>query len=142
MEINTEMNKVFGHEMAKLFAATIDEEELKAQAQKAWDDLNKSAWTYGSRQKSEIQQYIQEQILNRLYNKIQEILEEPINEEILEAKAHEMVEKARKAGEEAIIKDMAYHMTENMLSIYSRNESIVQEVLARLNLQKENNRLY
>jgi hypothetical protein len=37
---------------------------------------------------------------------------------------------------------MAYHMTENMLSIYSRNESIVQEVLARLNLQKENNRFY
>ena len=142
MEINTEMNKVFGQEMAKLFAATIDEEELKAQAQNAWDDLNKSSWTYGSRQKSDMQKYIQEQILNRLYNKIQEILEEPINEEILEAKAREMVEKARKAGEEAIIKDMAYHMTENMLSIYSRNESIVQEVLARLNLQKENNRLY
>jgi len=142
MEINTEMNKIFGQEMAKLFSATIDEKELKAQAQKVWDDLNKSEWTYGSRKKPEIQIYIQEQILNRLYDKIQEILEEPINEEILEAKAREMVEKARKAGEEAIIKDMAYHMTENMLSIYSRNESIVQEVLARLNLQKENNRLY
>ena len=131
MEINAEMNKVFGQEMAKLFAATIDEEELKAQAQKAWDDLNKSEWTYSSRQKPEIQRYIQEQILNRLYDKIQKVLEEPINEEILEAKAREMVERARKAGEEAIIKDMAYHMTENMLSIYSRNESIVQEVLSR-----------
>ena len=29
MEINAEVNKVFGTEMAKLFAATISEEELK-----------------------------------------------------------------------------------------------------------------
>ena len=113
MEINTEMNKVFGQEMAKLFAAN-----------------------------SEIEKYIKEQILDRLYEKITTILKEPINEEALEKKAREMVDKARRVGEEAIIRDMAYHMTDNVLSAYSRDERIVQEVLSEINLRQGNNRLY
>lgn len=142
MEINTEMNKVFGQEMAKLFAATIDEEELKQKAQQVWINMNKSEWSYNSRTNSEIEKYIKDQILDRLYEKIKAILKEPINEETLEKKAREMVDKARRAGEEAIIRDMAHHMADNVLSAYSRDERIVQEVLAQMRIQKENNRLY
>ena len=40
MEINAEMNKVFGQEMAKLFAATINEEELMHKAQQVWNNMN------------------------------------------------------------------------------------------------------
>lgn len=53
-----------------------------------------------------------------------------------------MVDKARRAGEEAIIRDMARHMTNNALSVYSRDERIIQDVLAEMRLQQEKNRLY
>lgn len=142
MEINAEMNKVFGQEMAKLFAATINEEELTQKAQEVWNKMNKSEWSYNSRTDSEIEKYIKNQILDRLYEKIKAIIKEPINEEVLEKKAREMVDKARRAGEEAIIRDMAHHMADNVLSAYNRNDCIVREVLAELNLRQENNRLY
>ena len=143
MEINAEMNKVFGQEMAKLFAATIDEEELKEKAQEVWREMNYQERSYyNSRTNSKIERYIEDQILNRLYEKIENILKEPINEEMLEKKAREIIDKARRAGEEAIIRDMAHHMANNALSIYGRDESIVQEILSQMNLQKENNRLY
>lgn len=143
MEINAEMNKVFGQEMAKLFAATINEEELKKKAQEVWREMNYQERSYyNSRTNSKIERYIEDQILNRLYEKIENILKEPINEEMLEKKAREIIDKARRAGEEAIIRDMANHMTNNALSVYSRDESIVQEILSRMNLQRENNRIY
>lgn len=142
MEINAEMNKVFGQEMAKLFAATINEEELTQKAQQVWNNMNKSEWSYNSRKDSEIENYIKEQILYRLYEKITAILKEPINEEALEKKAREMVDKARRAGEEAIIRDMAHHMADNVLSAYGRDERIVQAVLSEMRLQHEKNRLY
>lgn len=142
MEINAEMNKVFGQEMAKLFAATISEEELIQKAQQVWINMNKSEWSYNSRTDSEIEKYIKNQIINRLYEKIATILKEPINEEALEKKAREMVDKARRAGEEAIIRDMAHHMADSVLSVYGRDERIVQEVLAEMRLQQEKNRLY
>ena len=142
MEINTEMNKIFGQEMAKLFAATINEEELTQKAQQVWNNMNKTEWSYSYRTDSEIEKYIKDQILNRLYEKITTILKEPINEEILEKKAREMVDKARRAGEEAIIRDMAHHMADNILSAYGRDERIVQGVLSEMRLQQEKNKLY
>lgn len=142
MEINAEMNKVFGQEMAKLFAATINEEELTQKAQQVWINMNKSEWSYNSRTNSEIENYIKDQILDRLYEKIKTILKEPINEEALEKKAREMVDKARRAGEEAIIRDIAHNMANNVLSVYGRDERIVQGVLAEMRLQHEQNRLY
>lgn len=142
MEINAEMNKVFGQEMAKLFAATIDEEELKQKAQQVWNNMNKSEWSYNSRTEPEIEKYIKDQILDRLYEKIKAILKEPINEEALEKKAREMVDEARRVGEEAIIRDMARHMADNVLSAYGRDERIVQGVLAEMRVQHEQNRLY
>ena len=142
MEINTEMNKIFGQEMAKLFSATINEEELAQKAQQVWISMNKSEWSYNSRTDSTIEKYIKDQILNRLYEKIAAILKEPINEEALEKKAREMVDKARRAGEEAIIRDMAHHMADNVLSAYNRDERIVREILSQMRLQQEKNRLY
>ena len=142
MEINTEMNKIFGQEMAKLFAATINEEELTQKAQQVWNNMNKTEWSYNYRTDSEIEKYIKDQILNRLYEKITTILKEPINEETLEKKAREMVDKARRVGEEAIIRDMAHHMADNILSAYGRDERIVQGVLSEMRLQQEKNRLY
>ena len=142
MEINAEMNKIFGQEMAKLFAAPISEEELQRKAREVWKDLNCREDSWGCRREPEIERFIKEEILKRLYEKIQAILEEPVSDEILEKKAREMVEAARKAGEEAIVKDMAQHMVNSALSVYGRSDDIVCEVLQRLNLQQQRNTGY
>lgn len=140
MELNAEINKVFGTEMAKLFADKISDEKLSVAAEKAWDELNKKEWDYGKLKDSVIEKKIKETIIDRIYQKVKEILNEPIAEEILEKKAREMVEAARKAGEEAIIRDMAKNMANNALSIYGRDEEIVRTVLNQLHLESENRR--
>ena len=137
MEINTEMNKIFGKEMAKLFAETIPEEDLQKAASKAWIELNKkTGWGYS--ENSEIERLIREKILARLHSKVEDILKEPVADEILEKKAREIVEKARKVGEEAIIRDIANHMVESTLSVYGRNSAIVAEVLNELYIRNNN----
>lgn len=143
MNINTEINKVFGNEMAKLFAGTISEEQLKATAEKIWIDMNKSERdTWGKRRDSEIERRIKEKIMDRLYDKIKAILDEPVNEELLEKHAREMVAKAREAGEEIIIRDMAKNYASNILSVYMRDEGVVNEVMRRLHVESENGRRY
>lgn len=141
MEINTEINKVFGTEMAKLFASSISEAQLKETAEKIWDDMNKTerdAW--GKRRDSDIERYVKEIIKDRLYKKIEAILAEPINEELLEKRAREMVTKAREVGEEIIIRDMAKNYANNILSVYNRDEELVHTVLHELNVEPENRR--
>lgn len=143
MELNAEINKVFGMEMAKLFADTISEEQLKKKALDIWADMNRATsnnWNH--RSESEIEKYIKEVILKKLYDKIGEILKEPINEELLEKKAREMVETARKVGEEAIIKDMASHMVNNALSIHGRDDAIIASVINELRIMDNNKRMY
>ena len=136
MEITAEMNKVFGQEMAKLFAATISEEELTTKANIAWDMLNQRDYSWGSRRDTEIERLVREQILARIHEKVKTILEEPIADEILEKRAREMVEEARKAGEEAIIQDIAHNLVKNTLSIYGRDEELIHRVLSRINVQR------
>lgn len=139
MEISTEINKIFGEEMAKIFANKISDEEFEETARKIWDDMNleKRNWS-GSREEPEIKRLVKEVIVKRLYEKIEEILREPINDELLEIKARSMVEMARKIGEEAIIRDMANNLAKNVLSVYSRDEKIVQKVLDELNVRNDN----
>lgn len=144
MDISAEINKTFGEEMAKLFVAKISDEELMATAQKVWNNLRKvdnNIYSVGGRREPEIERLIKEQILKRLYGKIEDILAEPVSEELLEKKAREMVESARKIGEEAIIKDIANNMVKNTLSVYGRDEKIAEEVFRRLNIGT-NNRVY
>ena len=60
---------------------------------------------------------------------------------MLENKARSMVEMARKIGEEAIIRDIANNLAKNVLSVYNRDEKIVQNVLAELNVLNNSNGL-
>ena len=47
MELNAEINKVFGQEMAKLFATQISEDEMHRAAGQAWSMLNREEWING-----------------------------------------------------------------------------------------------
>lgn len=137
MELNAEINKIFGTEMAKLFVETIDENEMKEKANEVWNKLIKRIDSYGwKKDESDLERYIKEIILSKLYEKIENIIKQPINEDILENKAKELVEKARIAGEEAIVKAMANRMVENTLSAYNYNDKIVDDVLKELAIRK------
>lgn len=141
MELNTEINKVFGTEMARIFASTISEDEIKEKAQAVWTELNQGKYEYGRRYDPKINEYIRDVILEKLHDKIVEILKEPINEEKLEAKAREMVEEARKVGEKLIIKQISENIANSQLySSRIMSDDIVTRVMSELNAKKENQR--
>lgn len=139
MELNAEINKVFGQEMAKIFASTITEEEMEKEARWVWRELtsNKDKWGYGK--DSELQRFIKQEFLSRTIEEVKKILAEPQNEEEVKKRAREMVAQARKIGEEAIISAMANKMVENTLSAYNTNEVFVRQVMEAMRLKDTDN---
>lgn len=71
MELNTEINKVFGKEMAKLFAASISEEDMMSAAKEAWKELNHRESSYWNCKDSEVDKLIKGECLNRLKEAVQ-----------------------------------------------------------------------
>lgn len=135
MEFNAEINKVFGQEMAKLFAATISQEEMEQQAQKVWRELNTSTSTWNRRSDSQLEEYIKNEFLTALHEEIKKVLAKPDNKEELEKRAREMVAEARRIGEEAIIKSMANNLVSSTLSVYNIHDKFVQDVMEVLRLR-------
>jgi len=134
MEFNAEVNKVFGQEMAKLFAASISKEEMEAKAQKIWCDLNKADYSWGKTSDSILEKYIKDEFLNEVHEEIKKILAEPDNKEELEKRAREMVAEARRIGEEAIVKSMAEHLVSSALSAWNVHDKFVQDVMEVMRL--------
>lgn len=137
MELNAEINKVFGQEMAKLFVASLDEEEMKKKATQIWQEITRKDYKWGNVSDSELETYIKREFLHDIQARIKEILKEPQNEEFMEKRAREMVAEARRIGEEAIIKAMAERMVENTLSAYNINDAFVSKVMAAIHVNKE-----
>lgn len=137
MELNAEINKVFGQEMAKLFATSISKEEMEAKAQKVWRELNATNNGWGRSSDSELEDYIKKQFLNELHEEIKKILAEPDNKEELEKRAREMVAEARRIGEEAIVKSMAEHLVSNALSAYNIHDKFVSDVMEAMRLRPQ-----
>lgn len=107
MELTAEITKVFGQEMAKLFAGQISEEELNKTAQEAWRELNEHEYRYGDRQKSKLEKMISELITNKVMEKVEELLKVPQNAELINKEATRIVLEARSKASELIISKMA-----------------------------------
>lgn len=137
MEINTEINKVFGQEMAKLFATSVSKEEMEDKAREIWRNLTAPNYNYGKTTNSELEEYIRKEFLNELHEEIKKILAEPDNKEELEKRAREMVAEARRVGEEAIIKSMAEHLVSSALSAYNVHDKFVCDVMEAMRLQAQ-----
>ena len=138
MEINTEINKVFGQEMAKLFCQSMDEEELKQKAQDIWREITKKDCSWGSRSDSELEKYIKNELMREVLEEVKKILAEPQNMETVKARAREMVEESRRIAEKAIIESMATHMVENTLSVYNAQSKFTEDVMNTLHLKDAN----
>ena len=72
MELNAEINKVFGEEMAKLFAAKFSEEEMKSYANNAWKILADRGNSYWNKE-SEIDKAVKRAMLDAMQEKIKEV---------------------------------------------------------------------
>ena len=138
MEINTEINKVFGQEMAKLFCQTMDEEELKKQAQDIWREITRRDCSWAGRSDSELEKYIKNEFMSEVFEEIKKILAEPQNMDTVRTRAREMVDESRRIAEKAIIESMATHMVENTLSVYNVQSKFTQDVRDALHLIKGN----
>ena len=141
MEINTEINKVFGMEMAKIFASSISEEEINNTAKKVWEQLNTHVSEYGRMKNSDIENYIRNVLLEKLHEKILMILQEPKNDEAIEEEARELVRKAKEVAEEAIVRSIADGITSRTLSAWNTHDKFVDDVLRVLYVEKQNGRL-
>lgn len=75
MELNAEINRVFGQEMAKLFAAQISEEELRKKAKEVWYSMTRENYLYGKNQGSDIDKIIKREFGERMCGAVRDIVE-------------------------------------------------------------------
>ncbi|MGN0317761.1 MAG: hypothetical protein ACI4E1_07470 [Lachnospira sp.] len=75
MELNTEINRVFGEEMAKVFSKSISQEEIMNAAKEAWKQLNyrESSYWNGGVKDSQIDKLIKSVCLDRLKEEVEKI---------------------------------------------------------------------
>ena len=75
MELNTEINRVFGEEMAKVFSKSISKEEIMNAAKEAWKQLNyrESSYWNGGVKDSQIDKLIKSVCLERLKEEVEKI---------------------------------------------------------------------
>lgn len=111
MEINTEINKVFGEEMAKLFAKSLSEEELTQKANLVWNKLNyreSSSWYSSS--ESQIDKLIKEKMVEALTEKVKEITSSDEFKEEMQSIAKTMVKEITEETHRKIVDEVSNRM--------------------------------
>lgn len=110
MEINAEITKVLGKEMANLISATISEDELKNTAIKSWNILtdHPSEGYWNSRCKpSEIENLVKEELIKRIAVEVNAILDSPEGQEEVKKDAEMIVQEIRKKAKEKMIEGVS-----------------------------------
>ena len=116
MEINTEINKIFGEEMAKLFAKSLSEEELLSKANEVWKKLNyKESSSWYSNSESKIDKMIKEKMLECLTEKVKEITSSDEFKEEMQSIAQTMVKEITEETHKKIVNEVSDRMM--MLSV-------------------------
>lgn len=124
MEINTEINKVFGEEMAKLFANKVSEEELEKKSREAWDEITKRPFSYSRQEKSQLEKMVHDQIVAKILSKVEEILKEPVSEELVKQQAREIANRAKEKATEMMIDTIAQNISNRMFNNMSDSYAI------------------
>ena len=132
MELNAEINKVFGEEMAKLFAAKFSEEEMERYANVAWKSLIQKSNTYWENE-SEIDKAVKRAMLDKMQEKIKEVTgtEEFQNNMSALAKTivDEIIDETHKKMVESVSTQLA--MLSTGYSGYGLN-SLIEETVMRM----------
>ena len=119
MEINAEINKIFGTEMAKLFAEQISEEELRDSAIKSYNKLrtaDRSMSYYGSND-SDFDKYLKAAILDRFKEEVDKYLQTEQIQIDIQKEAEKLVNDVREKAREKILERASNALVE----IYTGN---------------------
>ena len=106
MELNAEINKVFGQEMAKLFAAQIDEKDHLDGARDAWYELRKKSGYYGD-QKSKLQDMILAELKTKVSEEIKAITDTDEFKDECKELAKKMVEEIREETHKKVVEEVS-----------------------------------
>ena len=103
MELTTEINKIFGQEMAKLYAEKIREEDLVQKAIDIWHELNKTQNEWGDRRKSKFEIELEGLVMARFGEACKKILDTEEVKADIERQSKDIIAKIREETERKII---------------------------------------
>lgn len=86
MEINAEINRVFGAEMARLYAAQIPEEEMLSDPKRIWGNIKSETGWWDNR----VRTRFEDDVRNALMSKVLVGVEEYTNTDEFKAEAKEL----------------------------------------------------
>jgi len=110
MELNAEINKVFGQEMAKLFAAQISEEELNKKAKEAWVALNSRGNGYWSTE-SEIEKMVKAALANSFKEEIAKVVESEEFKKDIETRAIQIANEIKEETHRKLVDEVSSRLT-------------------------------
>jgi len=108
MEISAEVNKIFGTEMAKMFAEQISEEEMQKYAKDAWKLLTSkpsSQWVSFGTQPSQLENMVKKEVAKRLQAQIEAFLDTETVKADIQAEAEKIVTKIRERTAEKFVEE-------------------------------------
>ena len=103
MEITTDIVKVFGAELAKIYSSQISEEDLKEAANKAFASINRRESTFQGYRDSPLEKAIKEALIERVAVNINEMLSTPENKEILWKEAETIIKEAKEVAHAKLV---------------------------------------
>ena len=112
MEIGTEITKVFGQEMAKLYADKVSEEELIKAADIAWACLRESRSNGWNHYDSELDKLIKAELFKRLKAAVTAILDSEKNNQTIQAMAEPLVASIREETQKKIVQKASDQLSE------------------------------
>lgn len=118
MEINAEISKVFGTEMAKLFANQISEEELLKASKEAWVEITNRPIRWREKEPSKLDEMLRKELVDRLLSKVYEIMKETTSEEWIQKEAERIVNEAKEKHHEMMVYEVAKNMTKSVFNNY------------------------
>lgn len=107
MEFNAEINKVFGTEMAKLFAATISEEDMLKLAREVWNQMTHREYRYCENRPSEVDNLIKNELRAHMVAEVGKFTETDAFKESVTKEAEEIVKEIREETHKKIVEEVS-----------------------------------
>ena len=103
MEISAEINKIFGTEIAKIFAEQISEDEMQQYARNAWKTLTMKSGSQWFAQNSTLENMVEKEVAKRLQEQVEALLDTETVKADIHAEAEKMVTEIRKRTVEKFV---------------------------------------
>lgn len=111
MELNTEINRIFGQEMAKVFAASISEEELQLKAREVWRNYESDTRNYNYyNHESQAQNLIKQALSVNLTKEVEKITSTEDFQNRMRSMAESIVEDVISETRRKMIDDISNRM--------------------------------